>query len=82
MPIFKQPDLVGRVPPLKLTLPRLDRLVSEERGLSMTLLTNIMREKIEGRFMMNARLVDDAVQSGKGSHVRARKKSTIRFSAQ
>ena len=48
VPIFKQPDLVGRVPPLKLTLLRLDRLVSEERGLSMALLTKMMREKIEG----------------------------------
>ena len=48
MPIFKQPDLVGRVPPLNLTLLRLDRLVSEERGLSMALLTKMMREKIEG----------------------------------
>ena len=48
MPIFKQPDLVGRVPPLNITLLRLDRLVSEERGLSMALLTKMMREKIEG----------------------------------
>ena len=82
MPIFKQPDLVGRVPPLKPTLLRLDRLVSEERGLSMALLTKMMREKIEGRFMMNARVVNDAARSGEGSHVRACKKSTIRFSAQ
>lgn len=39
-------------------------------------------EEIEGRIVMNVRLVDDAVRSGDGFHVRSCKKSTIRFSAQ
>ena len=49
----------------------------------MALLTKMMRGKVEGRMMMmNAGLVDDAVRSGEGSHVRACMKSRILFSAQ